>query len=271
MWEQMTEDIEKLGGKVLLNTRVTKLEFDGDRCVRVHAGDEVFEPSAVISSLPLRNTVGMADPQPQARGDRGRQGPALPRLPDGRGGARRRGPVPRQLDLHPRPERERRAASRTSARGAPGWSRTRRRRASGLEYFCFAGDELWETDDDKLVELGMRELEKLGLARRDAAPVRLRRARARRPTRCTTPSTPSACTIRSWLDGLDNFIQVGRNGLHRYNNSDHSMLTAHAGGGQPREGRPTTTSGRSTPSRCTTRRSARTRSSPTSRLRRRIR
>jgi hypothetical protein len=32
--------------------------------------------------------------------------------------------------------------------------------------------------------------------------------------------------IRSWLDGLDNFIQVGRNGLHRYNNSDHSMLTA---------------------------------------------
>ena len=33
-------------------------------------------------------------------------------------------------------------------------------------------------------------------------------------------------TIRSWLDGLDNFIQVGRNGLHRYNNSDHSMLTA---------------------------------------------
>jgi hypothetical protein len=33
-------------------------------------------------------------------------------------------------------------------------------------------------------------------------------------------------TIRSWLDGLDNYIQVGRNGLHRYNNSDHSMLTA---------------------------------------------
>jgi hypothetical protein len=33
-------------------------------------------------------------------------------------------------------------------------------------------------------------------------------------------------TIRSWLDGLSNFTQVGRNGLHRYNNSDHSMLTA---------------------------------------------
>ena len=51
MWEQMTEDIEALGGKVLLNTKVTKLEFEGDRCVRVHAGDQVYEPSAVISSL----------------------------------------------------------------------------------------------------------------------------------------------------------------------------------------------------------------------------
>ena len=67
MWETMTDDIEQLGGQVLLNKRVTKLEFDGDRCVRVHAGDEACEPSAVISSLPLRNTVGMAEPHPRPR------------------------------------------------------------------------------------------------------------------------------------------------------------------------------------------------------------
>jgi protoporphyrinogen oxidase len=64
MWEQMTEDIKALGGQVLLETKATKLEFEGDRCVRVHAGDQVFEPSAVISSLPLRNTVGMSEPRP---------------------------------------------------------------------------------------------------------------------------------------------------------------------------------------------------------------
>ena len=66
MWEQMTTDIEQIGGKVLLNHRVTRLEFDGSKCVRVHVSDGTsFEPSAVISSLPLRNTVGMADPAPK--------------------------------------------------------------------------------------------------------------------------------------------------------------------------------------------------------------
>ena len=72
----------------------------------------------------------------------------------------------------------------------------------------------------------MRELEQLGLARATSSSSASSSA-CRRPTRCTTPTTPSAShTIRSWLDGLDNYIQVGRNGLHRYNNSDHSMLTA---------------------------------------------
>src|SRR2546421_249486 len=66
MWETMTDDIQRLGGQVLLNHRVTKLDFDGDRCVRVHVGDKSWEPSAVISSLPLRNTVGMADPHPRS-------------------------------------------------------------------------------------------------------------------------------------------------------------------------------------------------------------
>ena len=50
---------------------------------------------------------------------------------------------------------------------------------------------------------------------------------SRRRTRCTTPTTPSASTsIKGWLEGISNIQQVGRNGLHRYNNSDHSMLTA---------------------------------------------
>jgi protoporphyrinogen oxidase len=65
MWETMTDDIQKLGGQVLLNHRVTQLDFEDDRCVRVHVGDKVFEPSAVVSSLPLRNAVGMASPHPR--------------------------------------------------------------------------------------------------------------------------------------------------------------------------------------------------------------
>ena len=96
----------------------------------------------------------------------------------------------------------------------------------GLEYFCFQGDDLWDMDDDALVELGKREIEKLGLAK--AANVE----------RGFVTRVPKAypmydadygervAVIKDWLAGISNIQQVGRNGLHRYNNSDHSMLTA---------------------------------------------
>ena len=96
----------------------------------------------------------------------------------------------------------------------------------GLEYFCFEGDELWTMDDDELVELATKELAQIGLARRS------------RSSRGYAVRVPKAypmydhdyadrvAIIREWLDGIDNLQQVGRNGLHRYNNSDHSMLTA---------------------------------------------
>ena len=62
MWETMTERIEALGGEVRLNTPVTRLEVRDREVALVHAGGEEIEPAAVISSLPLRATVGIADP-----------------------------------------------------------------------------------------------------------------------------------------------------------------------------------------------------------------
>src|SRR5438045_162523 len=59
MWETMTERIEELGGEVRLRTAATRLEFVDDECVAVHTPDEIIEPEAVISSLPLRATAGI--------------------------------------------------------------------------------------------------------------------------------------------------------------------------------------------------------------------
>ena len=53
---------EEMGGEVRLETRVDKIELEGDRVVAVHADGERIEPRDVISSLPLRDTVRMADP-----------------------------------------------------------------------------------------------------------------------------------------------------------------------------------------------------------------
>jgi protoporphyrinogen oxidase len=96
----------------------------------------------------------------------------------------------------------------------------------GMEYFCFEGDELWNMDDDDLVALATREIQQLGLAK--AANVRFGfavRVHKAYPM-YDAEYGERVATIRGWLDGVANLQQVGRNGLHRYNNSDHSMLTA---------------------------------------------
>jgi protoporphyrinogen oxidase len=96
----------------------------------------------------------------------------------------------------------------------------------GLEYFCFEGDELWNMSDENLIELGKMELEKLGLVKAsdvtDGSVVRMPKA---------YPSYDSKYRdmldiIRRFLDDVSNLQVVGRNGMHRYNNQDHSMLTA---------------------------------------------
>jgi hypothetical protein len=95
-----------------------------------------------------------------------------------------------------------------------------------MEYFCFEGDELWTLPDDELVALAADELSELGLSPRDALidghVVRVPKAYPMYDADYADRVT----TIRAWLQGLENLQQIGRNGLHRYNNSDHSMLTA---------------------------------------------
>ncbi|MGH7565819.1 MAG: NAD(P)/FAD-dependent oxidoreductase [Gemmatimonadota bacterium] len=95
----------------------------------------------------------------------------------------------------------------------------------GLEYFVHEGDDLWSLPDVALIELGAREAARLGLVGkesvRDGTVVRVRKAY---PVYDGGYSEALA-TIRGWLAGLDNLQLIGRNGQHRYNNQDHSMLT----------------------------------------------
>ena len=96
----------------------------------------------------------------------------------------------------------------------------------GLEYFCTVGDDLWSMSDADLIALGRREISQIGLA--DIADC----------VDGTVVRQPKAYpiydahygrllgVIQAWLGTLVNFQTIGRNGLHKYNNQDHSMLTA---------------------------------------------
>ena len=95
----------------------------------------------------------------------------------------------------------------------------------GLEYFCSQGDHLWQMSDDQLRALGATELQHLGLCRADAV---LDGAVLRVPDAYPVYDDrhkQSLAVIREFLTQLPNLQLLGRNGMHHYNNQDHSMLT----------------------------------------------
>jgi protoporphyrinogen oxidase len=102
----------------------------------------------------------------------------------------------------------------------------RDRSCLGMEYFCFAGDELWEMSDSALVAMAREELARLGLAPAekvsDGVVVRMPKAY---PV-YDEGFADAVATIRGYLERFSNLQVIGRNGMHRYNNMDHSMFTA---------------------------------------------
>jgi protoporphyrinogen oxidase len=225
MWEQMTDDIRANGGEVRLNAPVTRLRIDGGRIVEVVAGGETLTPSYVISSLPLRTTVGVADPE------------APGGVRDAARGLRYRDFLTVLLVLSEKNifednwiyihEPDVRVGRIQNFRSwSPFMVPNDEDGSIGLEYFCFEGDDLWTMDDDDLVKLATRELVQIGLARADM----VKRGFAVRVHKAYPiydgEYAERVATIRGWLETISNLQQVGRNGLHRYNNSDHSMLTA---------------------------------------------
>jgi protoporphyrinogen oxidase len=97
----------------------------------------------------------------------------------------------------------------------------------GLEYFCFEGDGLWTSSDEALIELGGRELEQLGICSAseifDGAVVRQPKAY---PVYDDLYLTYVDIVRNHLATALPNLHLVGRNGMHHYNNQDHSMMTA---------------------------------------------
>jgi hypothetical protein len=99
------------------------------------------------------------------------------------------------------------------------------RTSLGLEYFLWNKDEIWGWSEDRLIDMALRDCERMGLIEasevEDGAVVRMKKAypiydQAYRA---------SLATVRAYLETIPNLQTVGRNGLHRYNNQDHSMLT----------------------------------------------
>ena len=224
MWERMAGEIERRGGRVVLDAPVSEIAMN-DGGVTVRAGGQSYEAPSAISSLPLRTLAGVVEPAPPtdvleaAAGLRYRDFITVALVIDGPD------PFPDNwVYVHDPGVRVGRIQNFRA--WSPDLVPDRAATCVGLEYFCFEGDDLWSASDADLVGLASNELEQLGLGHKS----RVRRGYAVRVQKAypiyDREYAGRVARLRAWLATVDRIVQVGRNGLHRYNNSDHSMLTA---------------------------------------------
>lgn len=95
----------------------------------------------------------------------------------------------------------------------------------GVEYFCNETDAFWQQDDAVIAATAIKEMESIGILQ----PAKVKDsmvARVKKAYPSYYGSYSNFATVQQFADTIENLFLVGRNGMHRYNNSDHSMLTA---------------------------------------------
>jgi protoporphyrinogen oxidase len=228
MWEEFERRVEALGIPVELNHRCIAIRHHGGKVdslvVRTEGDEEEFIVDSVVSTIPLGDLVLSLEPPPPpnviraARRLRYRDLCVVALVID------EVQPFPDNwIYLHDPGTR----AGRVQNFGA--WSEALVRPGTtclGVEYFCFEGDEIWELPEREAVELAKSELARIGLidpARTlDGVKVRVPRAYPM----YDGDYRLAVEMLRGYLESFENLATCGRNGLHRYNNQDHSMWTA---------------------------------------------
>ena len=236
MWERAAEFVGAHGGEVCLQTDVVSLRHAGGRVTEVVTRDigdgrpranstQILPADAFISSMPISELINKLDPPPP------------PAVLAAANGLTYRDFISvvliiKQPNLFPdnwiyihSPEVQV-GRVQNFKNWSPDMVPDPAMTALGLEYFCTEGDALWRMPDAALVELGRREMAAIGLV--DPADVVdgtvVRQLKAY-PVYNGTYAGYLA-TLKDYLGGFANLQTVGRNGLHKYNNQDHSMLTA---------------------------------------------
>ncbi len=229
MWEKCQSLIEEAGSFVTMNTRVVRIERTAQRIDRVIAqkGDETFELTGdnFVSSMPVSALVRQLNP------------PAPPAVLTAANGLKYRDflivPIivnikslfpDNWIYIHSPEFKVGRIQNfkNWSAAMVPDPNKT----CLGMEYFCNEGDSLWEMDDAALIRLASEEIVGLGLVPdvasvEDGTVIRQKKAY---PV-YDGEYRKHLAVLQDYMEGFENLQTVGRNGMHRYNNQDHSMLS----------------------------------------------
>ena len=96
----------------------------------------------------------------------------------------------------------------------------------GLEYFCNEGDDMWSMTDDDFAKMGISEMVKIGMIDSEDEVIDSHVERVKKAYPAYFDTYDQIDRLRRYLDKIPNLYCVGRNGQHRYNNLDHSMMTS---------------------------------------------
>jgi len=229
MWEKMAELVRASGGTIRRGWSVEKIRWNDDRVqsVEVIANGDAASLSGThfISSMPIRELVSKMTPTPPAAvlsaAERLRYRDFLTVVL-----------IVNRSDLFPdnwiyiHDSQVKMGRIQNFKNWSPDMVPDPNKTCLGLEYFCFEGDGLWTMSDADLIELGKAELQKLGLAEiKDVEEGTVMRVPKAYPVYDST-SKQALLTLRCFFEGFSNLQLVGRNGMHKYNNQDHSMVTA---------------------------------------------
>jgi protoporphyrinogen oxidase len=228
MWNAVKEQVENRGGLVRLNADVAGIRIRG-RCidsvlVANNGHKEVIQGTDFISSMPVTEFIKKLDPPPPrsvlAAAEKLKYRDFLTVCL-----------IVNKPDLFPdnwiyvHDPGVKVGRIQNFKNWSPHMVPDPAKSSLGLEYFCTEGDELWKMSDADLVEFGRRELERIGLASgadiEDGCVFRVPKAY---PI-YDADYRDYLATVRDFVGSLENYQTIGRNGLHRYNNQDHAMLT----------------------------------------------
>ncbi|MCR5761452.1 MAG: NAD(P)/FAD-dependent oxidoreductase [Sphaerochaetaceae bacterium] len=241
LWEVTASRVEELGGKIVKNAKVVKIHKDGNLITSLIYEKDGKENTAscdyVISSMPLKDLVGglndvPAEPARIAAGLPYRDYMTL-------------GVLVKKLSLVNKTD------IKTVGNIVPDcWVYVQDRNVKmgrfqiynnwspymvkdlensvwiGLEYFCNEGDSFWNMSEEEFSKLGTEEMVKIGIISSldDVMDTHMEKVKKAYPAYFDTYDEIDKLT--SYLDTIDNLFCVGRNGQHRYNNLDHSMMTS---------------------------------------------
>ena len=228
MWERAAERVRAGGGAVDLKAEVMAIRHAGGRVTGVRVstpeGDREIAGTDFIASMPISDLIARLDP------------PAPEAVRTAAKSLRYRDfltvcLVVARPDLFPdnwiyvHETAVRVARIQNFKNWSPDMSPDPAKTTLGLEYFCAEGDALWNLPDRELVEVARAEIARIGLARADEVEDGCVFRVAKAYPLYDAEYAAHLCVLRSFLSALPNCQMVGRNGLHRYNNQDHSMLT----------------------------------------------